>query len=53
MEIHFLFKLSKIQDCRLQRVGELDFDYRYGGCNTFSFGILLCFSDSSITACRS
>ena len=48
-----LFQLSKIQDCKLTKVGRLDFDYVYGGCNTFSFGILLCFSDNSPRTCHS
>ena len=49
------FKISKIQNCKLSRVGELDYDFMYGACNTFSFGILLCFSDKSSTrqACHS
>ena len=36
--------MSKVQDCTLKRVGELPFNYRQGGCNTFSFGIMMCFS---------
>ena len=47
------FKLSKIENCKLTKVGELDFDYYLGGCNTFSFGILLCFSESDPQTCHS
>ena len=36
--------MSKVEDCRLKNVGEMPFDYSGGGCNTFSFGIMLCFS---------
>ena len=35
--------MSKVKDCKLTSVGTLSFDYYYGGCNTFSFGIMLCF----------
>ena len=37
------FQISKIQNCKLTRIGDLDFNFSYGVCNTFSFGILLCF----------
>ena len=36
-------QIRKVTNCALENVGELDFEYRYGGCNSFSFGILLCF----------
>ena len=45
--------MSKVQDCTLKNVGELPFDFFYGGCNTFSFGIMLCFSDKATQACHS
>ena len=36
--------MSKVSDCELKSVGQLDFDYsRPNGCNSFSFGIMLCF----------
>lgn len=36
--------MSKVTNCAIQRVaGQLNFDFRGGGCNTFSFGIMLCF----------
>ena len=45
--------MSKVQDCKLTNVGELPFSYFWGGCNTFSFGIMLCFSEDSEQACHS
>ena len=47
------FQLSKITDCRLTNVGELPFEYDRGGCNTFSFGIMLCFSKYATQECYS
>ena len=38
------FQISKVTGCALTEFGELPFDYRNGGCNTFSFGVMLCFS---------
>ena len=36
--------MSKVSNCALKSVGQLDFDYsRPNGCNSFSFGIMLCF----------
>ena len=45
--------MSKVQDCRLTSVGELPFDFVAGGCNTFSFGIMLCFASEAIQECHS
>ena len=45
--------MSKVQDCRLAAVGELSFDFYNGGCNTFSFGIMLCFALSAPQECHS
>ena len=45
--------MSKVQNCKLTHVGELTFDYYAGGCNTFSFGILLCFPNDAQQACHS
>ena len=45
--------MSKVQDCRLTSVGELPFDFKAGACNTFSFGIMLCFSNPATQACHS
>jgi len=47
------FKISEIQGCKLKRIGDLDFDFQYGGCNTFSFGIMLCFSSYADKECHS
>ena len=41
------FQIRKVTNCALKNVGELDFNFRYGGCNTFTFGIMLCFHKSS------
>ena len=37
------FQLAKVENCALTNVGELPFDFYLGGCNTFSFGVMLCF----------
>ena len=36
--------MSKVEDCKLTRVGDLPFDFRAGGCNTFPFGLMICFA---------
>ena len=38
-----LFKISKVKDCKLKRVGELPFEFHGSACNSFPFGIMLCF----------
>ena len=50
-----ILKMSKVLDCKLTSVGELPFNYSYGGCNSFDFGILLCFSwpDETAKDCHS
>ena len=49
--------MSELKDCKLTRIGDLDFDFYKGGCNTFSFGIMLCFAynflDHSDKECHS
>ena len=50
---HKLLKMSQIQGCRLTNVGEMPFYYKAGGCNTFSFGIMLCFAYDDLTGCHS
>ena len=36
--------MSKVSNCSLKRVGELNFDFSsMYGCNSFSFGIMMCF----------
>ena len=47
------FKISKVQDCKLTRVGDLPFDFFSGGCNTFDFGIMMCFPWSAPYECHS
>lgn len=47
------FKISKVADCSLTNIGQLDFDFTLGGCNTFSFGVLLCFPANDDQACYS
>lgn len=48
-----MVQMSKIQDCRLTIVGEMPFEFSYGGCNTFTFGIMLCFPWSATNECHS
>ena len=45
--------MSMVEDCRLKDIGELSFDYTGGGCNTFTFGIMLCFPDHAVSMCHS
>ena len=45
--------MSRLQDCKLKWVGEMPFDFWEGGCNTFDFGIMLCFSFTADQECRS
>ena len=45
--------MGKVQDYRLTAVGELSFDFEAGACNTFSFGIMLCFAYSAPQQCHS
>ena len=47
------FKISKVQGCKLTRVGDLPFDFDAGGCNTFEFGIMMCFSYYDDKECHS
>jgi len=46
-------QMSEVLDCKLTRIGDLDFDFQYGGCNTFPFGIMLCFADKDDKECHS
>ena len=45
--------MSKVQGCRLSRVGDMPFDFYWAGCNTFTFGVMLCFSYSDKQGCHS
>ena len=38
-----IFQIRKVTNCALEDFGELEFEYRWGACNTFPFGIMLCF----------
>ena len=40
-------------DCELTNIGQLDFDFTLGGCNTFPFGVMLCFPINDDQACYS
>jgi len=46
-------QISKVQNCKLNRVGEMPFDFYEGACNTFPFGIMLCFSHDAKQECHS
>ena len=48
-----ILKISKITGCTLENIGQLDFDFEQGACNTFSFGIMLCFPYSGTKMCKS
>ena len=48
-----MFKMSMVQDCSLTSVGEMPFEFYRGGCNTFSFAIMLCFSETATKECHS
>ena len=45
--------MSMVEDCRLKDIGELSFDFNAGGCNTFTFGIMLCFAKDADSICHS
>ena len=45
--------MTKIQDCKLKNVGQLPFDFYAGGCNTFPFGIMMCFPADADQECYS
>ena len=42
--------MAKVTDCALTSSGELPFDFTSGACNSFPFGILLCFSPDALQA---
>ena len=49
------FKLSKIVGCKLERQGDLIFDFDKGSCNTFSQPdpkVLLCFDMTNTQECH-
>jgi len=46
-DFNYSIQVSKIEGCKLVRQGDLNFDFRYGSCNTFIEPmprILLCFT---------
>ena len=45
--------MSKVQDCTLKNVGKLPFAFSSDACNTFDFGILLCFTAYADQECHS
>ena len=45
--------MSLVEECRLKSIGELSFDFKGGGCNTFTFGIMLCFANDAYSICHS
>ena len=53
--IKIQFKVSKVVDCGLKRIGDLNYDFYLGACETFRFPeerILLCFSDAHKSKCE-
>ena len=51
----YISQMSKIIDCSLRHFGDLEFDFRYGACNTFRNEIeyaWLCFDDIGMKSCR-
>ena len=48
-------QVSKVIGCGLKRIGDLNYDFQYGACGTFSFPqerIMLCFGYSSVRKCE-
>ena len=52
----FTKQISKINDCRLKRVGDLPFDFEYGACGTYEVSseerVMLCFDMNEQRKCR-
>ena len=52
----FTKQISKINDCRLKRVGDLPFDFTYGACGTYDVSseerVMLCFDMNEQRKCR-
>ena len=52
------FKLSQINQCKLERIGDMPFDFDQGSCGTFVFPdsnfeqILLCFGFAQDGECH-
>ena len=50
-----LLQVSKVIDCGLKRIGDLNYDFYWGTCATYSFPqerIMLCFSNSFTNKCE-
>ena len=50
-----LLQMSKVIGCGLQRIGDLNYDFYYGTCATYSFPterILLCFAIDRLQTCE-
>ena len=49
-------KVSKIENCSMEIIGDMGFELTYGACNTFASEseefVLLCFSRSTATMCH-
>ena len=49
------FKVSKIENCQMTKIGDLPFEYNYGSCNTFlepNPRVLLCFDRYDPKVCH-
>ena len=48
--------MSKIENCSMEIIGDMGFEFYYGACNTFVSEneefVLLCFSRSSTSSCH-
>ena len=55
-EYDFTRQISKVNDCRLKRVGDLPFEFVYGACGTFDVSseqrVMLCFDMGEQRKCR-
>ena len=50
-----VIQISRIDGCNVKRVGTLEFDFKWGACNTYQFDmekILLCFQLSAGKQCH-
>ena len=48
-------KISRIDGCNIKRIGNLEFDFNYGACNTYQFDvekILFCFGGYPYRQCH-
>ena len=55
MKVNDCVKISRIDGCNIKRVGNLEFDFYDGACNTYRFDvekILFCFGDYSSRQCH-